>query len=220
MRFRPEETGLKNITSMLSCVQWCIYCSCCTSAGKFLPCLLLTSSYFIHFVSFPFLPCLAYLEQGLLVVDSHKMALKYIRSNAFKLDVVSLIPLDWLYAIPVIGPAHTIVRLNRVLRLHRMIQFFDRTESRTNWPNVFRIVMLVLYIGLIIHWNACFYFLISNAIGPGSDQWVYPDYSTPNVTDDSANNSTNGTGESHPVLSPLVSGLPMNNMFVVACFVE
>ena len=26
---------------------------------------------------------------------------------------------------------------------------------------------------MIIHWNACFYFLISESIGLGSDQWVY-----------------------------------------------
>ena len=36
---------------------------------------------------------------------------------------------------------------------------------------------LVLYILIIIHWNACIYFAISNAIGFGSDQWVYPNVS-------------------------------------------
>lgn len=146
---------------------------------------LLIPASLLYLIPLHFLFCLAYLEQGLLVVESRKMALKYIHTHAFKIDVVSLIPLDWLYAIPIIGPTHTIVRLNRVLRLHRMIQFFNRTESRTNWPNVFRIVMLVLYISLIIHWNACFYFLISNSIGPGSDRWVYPAYNNTNDTSES-----------------------------------
>ena len=44
--------------------------------------------------------------------------------------------------------------------------------------------MLVLWIVIIIHWNACFYYLISDSIGFGADDWVYPsqengsDYST------------------------------------------
>ena len=201
MNFSPAETKLKHGKVACFLLRVCSdVCNCCNTAGKVLRVilcfLLLVSRHFIYLIPFPFFPHSAYLEQGLLVVDSHKMALKYIRSHAFKLDIVSVIPLDWLYAIPAIGPAHTVVRLNRMLRLHRMIQFFDRTESRTNWPNVFRIVMLVLYIFLIIHWNACFYFLISISIGPGTDRWVYPDYSTTNVTDD----GTNGTGQCRTVV--------------------
>ncbi len=55
-----------------------------------------------------------------------------------------------------------------------MILFFDRTESRTNYPNMFRVFILVLYITLIIHWNACIYYFISERIGFGTDTWVYP----------------------------------------------
>ena len=123
-----------------------------------------------------------FLMQGLFVTDSREIAKHYIKSKWFKLDIVSLLPFDILYAIPGVGTAHVIVRLLRVLRIHRLIQFFDRTESRTNWPNVFRLVALMLYITLIIHWNACFYFLISQSIGFGSDRWVYP-----------AMNDSNGT---------------------------
>lgn len=42
-----------------------------------------------------------------------------------------------------------------------------------------RIFNLLLYILIIIHWNACIYFAISNAIGFGSDKWVYPNVSIP-----------------------------------------
>lgn len=38
---------------------------------------------------------------------------------------------------------------------------------------------LVLYILIIIHWNACIYFAISNALGFGVDKWVYPNVSIP-----------------------------------------
>jgi cyclic nucleotide gated channel len=36
-----------------------------------------------------------------------------------------------------------------------------------------RCVQVVLAILVLIHWNACFYFAISYAIGFGSDNWVY-----------------------------------------------
>ena len=108
------------------------------------------------------------------MTEPKKLALHYIKSRFFVLDVLSLLPFDLLYAIPFIGPGRVIVRINRMFRIHRMILFFDRTESRTNYPNLFRVFTLVLYITLIIHWNACFYYLISQSIGFGSDTWVYP----------------------------------------------
>lgn len=70
-------------------------------------------------------------------------------------------------------PCPVIVRLNRLIRLPRMMEFFDRTETRTGYPNSFRICKVVFAIIVLIHWNACFYFAISYAIGFGSDNWVY-----------------------------------------------
>lgn len=49
----------------------------------------------------------------------------------------------------------------------------EQTETRSSLPNAFRIGVVVWYIAIIIHWNACFYFLISETIGLGSDGWVY-----------------------------------------------
>ena len=120
-----------------------------------------------------------YLEQGLLVTDRRKLALHVLRSKTFYLDVVSLLPTDLLYAIPGVGVAHPIIRINRVLRMHKIFQFFAATESRTNFPNVFRLVIVVQWILLFIHWNACFFFLLSEQIGFGSDDWVYPNHTNP-----------------------------------------
>ncbi len=114
-----------------------------------------------------------------------KLALNYVKSFHFALDILSLVPFDFLYLIPGLGVGKVIVRLNRLLRFNRMLVFFGRTESRTNYPNLFRVVTLVLYISLIIHWNACFYFLLSEHIGFGIDSWVYPAMVAPdgNVTE-------------------------------------
>ena len=54
-----------------------------------------------------------------------------------------------------------------------MFEFFNKTESRTNFPNAFRITKVVLYILILIHWNACVFFAISFAIGFNTDTWVY-----------------------------------------------
>lgn len=120
-----------------------------------------------------------YLEQGILVRRSSKLMRHYLSSIAFKLDVLSVLPTDLAYplmsarCLPNRVPCPVIIRLNRLLKFHRLAQFFDRTESATNFPFVFRISKLVFYILVIIHWNACLYFAVSYAIGFGSDHWVY-----------------------------------------------
>ena len=99
----------------------------------------------------------------------------------FKGDLLSILPFDLLY-IP-LGLNATIVRANRIVRINRLFEFFDRTETATNFPNMFRIFNLILYILIIIHWNACFYFQISNWIGFDEDDWVYNTTARGNNTD-------------------------------------
>uniref|UniRef100_G1NHI2 Cyclic nucleotide-binding domain-containing protein n=1 Tax=Meleagris gallopavo TaxID=9103 RepID=G1NHI2_MELGA len=118
-----------------------------------------------------------YLEQGLLVKEEQKLKEKYKSSLQFKLDFLSIIPTDLLYF--KLGLNYPELRVNRLLRVARMFEFFQRTETRTNYPNIFRISNLVMYIVIIIHWNACVYYSISKAIGFGADTWVYPNTSHP-----------------------------------------
>nr|CAD7427966.1 unnamed protein product [Timema monikensis] len=120
-----------------------------------------------------------YLEQGLMEKDARKLRQHYLSSNKWRTDVLSLLPTDlaylWWppYQCSVKVPCPVIVRLNRLLRFPRMSQYFDKTETRTGYPNAFRICKVVLAILVLIHWNACFYFAISYVIGFGSDNWVY-----------------------------------------------
>uniref|UniRef100_A0A8B9ZXR3 Cyclic nucleotide gated channel subunit alpha 3 n=1 Tax=Anas zonorhyncha TaxID=75864 RepID=A0A8B9ZXR3_9AVES len=118
-----------------------------------------------------------FLEQGLLVQDEKKLRDHYTKTVQFKLDVMSLLPTDLAYL--KVGLNYPELRFNRLLRISRLFEFFDRTETRTNYPNMFRIGNLVLYILIIIHWNACIYFAISKLIGFGTDSWVYPNVSIP-----------------------------------------
>nr|XP_041572161.1 cyclic nucleotide-gated olfactory channel [Taeniopygia guttata] len=118
-----------------------------------------------------------FLEQGLLVKDLKKLRDNYIHTLQFKLDVLSTLPTDLAYFW--VGLHCPELRFNRLLRFSRMFEFFDRTETRTSHPNIFRISNLVLYILVIIHWNACIYYAISKAIGFGEDSWVYPNVTGP-----------------------------------------
>ncbi|XP_069131473.1 cyclic nucleotide-gated channel alpha-3-like [Argopecten irradians] len=118
-----------------------------------------------------------YLEEGLLVRDATKLRKHYMTSTMFKTDILSIIPTDLFYFL--IGLDKPELRFNRIIRFNRLLEFFDRTATRTSFTNMIRILNLVLYILIIIHWNACIYFAISNSIGFGSDLWVYPNVSDP-----------------------------------------
>ncbi|CAH2104001.1 unnamed protein product [Euphydryas editha] len=121
-----------------------------------------------------------YLEQGLMVKDSTMLRRNYLNSDAWRFDLISLLPTDITYYWWTPGscdynrlPCPVIVRLNRLFRLPRLWEWFDRTETVTSFPNAIRIFKVVMAILILIHWNACLYFAISYAIGFGTDNWVY-----------------------------------------------
>ncbi|XP_061698453.1 cyclic nucleotide-gated cation channel alpha-4 [Syngnathoides biaculeatus] len=118
-----------------------------------------------------------YLEQGILIKDTSRLKSRYLHSKRFFRDLVSLLPTDLFYL--VFGTQATTVRINRLLRTPRLSEALDRMETRTSYPNTFRITKLMIYIFVLIHWNACLYFALSNYIGFGSDGWVYPNISNP-----------------------------------------
>ncbi|XP_029298256.1 cyclic nucleotide-gated cation channel-like isoform X1 [Cottoperca gobio] len=119
-----------------------------------------------------------FLDQGLMVKDMRRLRESYIRTLQCKLDIVSILPTDLLYL--AVGMSYTpLLRFNRLLRLPRLFEWFERTETRTGYPNAFRICKLVLYILVIIHWNACGFYSFSKVLGLGSDSWVYPNASDP-----------------------------------------
>ncbi|KAL7034469.1 hypothetical protein ACKWTF_007979 [Chironomus riparius] len=119
-----------------------------------------------------------YLEQGLMVYDSKKLASHYLRSKKFLLDLMSLIPLDILQFR--FGP-NPLLRFPRFLKVYRVVKYYYIVESRTVWPNLWRVVNLIHILLILAHWFGCFYYLLSEAEGFQGD-WVYPfrpgDYAT------------------------------------------
>lgn len=113
-----------------------------------------------------------FLEQGLLVRETRRTRELYMKSWKFRFDIISVIPIDGLLSLIMRSP-QPVFRLNRLIRMDRISEFIEHTETRSAFPNVFRVLCVVIYILVIIHWNACFYFLISELIGIGKDTWVY-----------------------------------------------
>lgn len=82
-----------------------------------------------------------------MVTDAARLRWNYIRSHRWRWDLLSLLPTDFAYFFWRTAdycskdalPCPVVVRVNRLLRFPRMLEFFDRTETRTGYPNAFRI---------------------------------------------------------------------------------
>ncbi|CAM2702395.1 unnamed protein product [Rotaria socialis] len=115
-----------------------------------------------------------YFSHGLFVRNHYVLSRNYFTSRQFySRDLLSIIPTDFLYLIPYFRFI-SIIRCNRFLRINRLFEFQDLTESRTRFPNAFRILCLICLTLTLIHWNSCAYLLICQYLGFGTDRWVLP----------------------------------------------
>ncbi|XP_013793293.2 cyclic nucleotide-gated cation channel alpha-3-like, partial [Limulus polyphemus] len=119
-----------------------------------------------------------YLEQGLMVVDAKKLALHYVRCRHFLMDLAALVPLDLLQLHVGTIP---LLRFPRFSKVYRSYRFYYMVESRTIYPNLWRVVNLIHILLLLAHWFGCFYYMLSEFEG-FQGEWVYPkpegDYAT------------------------------------------
>ncbi|KAI1241401.1 Cyclic nucleotide-gated cation channel alpha-4, partial [Lamprotornis superbus] len=122
-----------------------------------------------------------FLEDGILVRDVSRTRQRYLGSWTFPWDVMAVLPTELLCLLPGVPrvPGVPAARANRCLRLPRLFEAFDRCETRTGWPNVFRVAKLMLYLLLGIHWHGCLYFALSAHLGLGVDPWVCPSSARP-----------------------------------------
>ena len=111
-----------------------------------------------------------YLERGLIVYDSKKLAQHYVRSRFFVVDMLAIFPLDLVQFF--IG-IHPVIRFPRFLKIYRTYRFVYIVETRTSYPNFWRVLNLSHILFLGSHWFAAFYFMISKAEG-FEGTWGYP----------------------------------------------
>ncbi|XP_076181116.1 uncharacterized protein LOC143153603 isoform X2 [Ptiloglossa arizonensis] len=111
-----------------------------------------------------------YLEQGLMVYNNKKLAGHYLKSKSFVLDLLALLPLDLLQ---VNLGSNPMLRFPRFLKIYRVYNYYYMVESRTVYPNLWRVLNLIHILLILAHWFGCFYYLLSEAEGFQGD-WVYP----------------------------------------------
>ncbi|XP_059469350.1 cyclic nucleotide-gated cation channel beta-1 [Neocloeon triangulifer] len=115
-------------------------------------------------------PRVMFISQGLWVNDRSQMRRNYLTKIEFKLDVLSLIPLDLLYFW--LGTDTPWLRLPRFFKVHAFWEFFSRLESVLASPHLVRVARTVLNMLYMVHLNACAYYAFSDWEGLGSNRWT------------------------------------------------
>ncbi|XP_072836735.2 cyclic nucleotide-gated channel beta-1 isoform X1 [Pogona vitticeps] len=113
---------------------------------------------------------LQFVERGDVITDKKAMRKNYLRSRRFKMDVVCLLPLDFLYF--KVG-VHSLLRLPRCLKYLAFFEFNSRLEAILSKAYVYRVIRITAYLLFSLHVNCCLYYWASTFQGLGSTTWVY-----------------------------------------------
>ncbi|KAJ3217203.1 Kinesin-like protein kif27 [Dinochytrium kinnereticum] len=109
----------------------------------------------------------AYLQNGFWVVFPKEMAVHYLHSMEFKLDIMFSLPVD----IIALGWAGTgwknfmyivcLTRLFKILRAARLLIFFRRQERKLHASSAVQIIKFAAYLITLTHSIACIWFAIA-----------------------------------------------------------
>ncbi|KAM7332637.1 hypothetical protein ACRRTK_009345 [Alexandromys fortis] len=104
------------------------------------------------------------------VADKKEMRNNYLKSRRFKMDVLCLLPLDFLYLKLGVNP---LLRLPRCLKYMAFFEFNNRLEAILSKAYVYRVIRTTAYLLYSLHLNSCLYYWASAFQGIGSTHWVY-----------------------------------------------
>ncbi|VDM14858.1 unnamed protein product [Wuchereria bancrofti] len=90
--------------------------------------------------------------------DIKETAKHYVHSNDFKLDLLSLTPLDIMYVWT--GPIAA-WRVIRMCKLPSFWQLFSLLDNSVSNPYIIRITKTLAYMIYLIHCNSCIYYVLS-----------------------------------------------------------
>ncbi|KAI5629673.1 cyclic nucleotide-gated cation channel beta-1 isoform X8 [Silurus asotus] len=117
-----------------------------------------------------FQPRLEFVRGGDIVCNKKDMREHYMKTERFKMDVISLMPLDILY---VFTGVKSILRFPRLLKYMAFFEFNDRLEAVMKKAYIYRVIRTSLYLLYSLHCNACLFYWGSDYEGLGSTKWVY-----------------------------------------------
>ncbi|XP_028967679.1 cyclic nucleotide-gated cation channel beta-3-like [Galendromus occidentalis] len=135
----------------------------------FQPCdILCDVVYFIDIIVLR--PRERFYKSGTAVKSFGKTARKYLDGPLLRRDLLSLVPLDYIVTkFSVYAP---LLRYNRLLRIESYLVVFEKMEMVSKNAFLWRLVRIVSYMLLVIHLNACAYYVISRIQGIGSNSFV------------------------------------------------
>ncbi|GAB0095457.1 cyclic nucleotide-gated cation channel beta-3 [Sergentomyia squamirostris] len=114
---------------------------------------------------------LMFLLDGFWVRDKERTRQNYVRKFQFKMDMLSLLPLDVLYLI--FGTKAVILRIPRLLKIQSFWEFFKLLDRVLSSPHIVRVAKTLTYMLFMIHLTACAYYAYSDAQGLGTNRWVF-----------------------------------------------
>ncbi|XP_012662268.1 cyclic nucleotide-gated cation channel beta-1 [Otolemur garnettii] len=113
---------------------------------------------------------LQFVRGGDIITDKKDMRNNYLKSQRFKMDALSLLPLDFLYLKMGVNP---LLRLPRCLKYMVFFEFNNRLESVLSKAYIYRVIRTTAYLLYSLHLNSCLYYWASDYEGIGSTHWVY-----------------------------------------------
>ncbi|XP_055692512.1 cyclic nucleotide-gated cation channel beta-3 [Lutzomyia longipalpis] len=114
---------------------------------------------------------LMFLLDGFWVRDKERTRQNYVRKLQFKMDMLSLLPLDILYLI--FGTKAVLLRIPRLLKIQSFWEFFKLLDRVLSSPHVVRVAKTLTYMLFMIHLTACAYYAYSAVQGLGTNRWVF-----------------------------------------------
>nr|XP_030703807.1 cyclic nucleotide-gated cation channel beta-1 [Globicephala melas] len=113
---------------------------------------------------------LQFVRGGDIITDKKEMRNNYLKSQRFKMDMLCLLPLDFLYLKFGVNP---LLRLPRCLKYMAFFEFNNRLESILSKAYIYRVIRTTAYLLYSLHLNSCLYYWASAYEGLGSTHWVY-----------------------------------------------
>lgn len=109
-----------------------------------------------------------YLYEGFWIRDRQLTRKNYMRKFQFKMDVISLLPLDLLYFHPFFGTSAVYLRIPRFLKIQSFWEFFKLLDRIIASPHMLRVGKTLSYMLYMIHLTACTYYAVSSYKGETS----------------------------------------------------
>ncbi|KAJ1521381.1 hypothetical protein ONE63_003056 [Megalurothrips usitatus] len=116
-------------------------------------------------------PHVIFVYDGFWVREKHLTRKHYFAKWQFKMDIMSLVPLDALYV--TYGTHQVLLRLPRLLRIQTFWELFDHLDSLLMSPYLVRVARTLSYMMYLVHLNACGYYAFSAREGLGANSWTF-----------------------------------------------